>query len=270
MITCIAALAVGLWRPSDINPCFQYTQQDLTSVWERGRQDADKQRKPNKFLERLQRSIRRVPTTLLGIPVGSESVNQLCLWTPMTVAYLNGFLSRSELMDSSISNGCLKALGESTLTRPRYLYVSGFLTAPIVTEGERWRRGSPDSINGVRIALQVGDRTYSDHKQVGELEVARSKGTPNLFVPRIVPMVPEGDFLAYGEPVAYGRLFPVTYAGELPSEYELDFYCSIPLYDEGGQPRVSPSDKEFTIIIRYGESEAKVKFECSKLAKLGF
>ncbi len=272
----MAAASVGTPGPQgELHAAFIKKPGQLARAWKVGEEDAKKKANPETRLNRFRRGIGSIRTSV----VASETVSWVWFLPPEFYPYYEAY------------KGTKQYKGESEMAPIRE---KALPTKPVVIEGIHFygfitlmpsfgagygridRHANPNDLADVRVVLKVGERILQPAAQPGNM-LQRKESALNQFA---IPQYQYSTTNSYASGSAYGsggyvygsasgRSTTVSSYVEHYEEgykwYQGEFLVEFRLRDSDGKPLITPKDKEFELIVIYGNTERKAKFKLSEL-----
>jgi hypothetical protein len=182
-------------------------------------------------------------------------------------AYKAGFNAKKQyLVDAE-----LKAKRDEFASCPPMdtLSVRGILSGPPDSGTVSTQDGKDTyAMPGVRAVLKVGEKVFQPRAQPGEL-LAEYKSYDYTSVESgsrtVTTSIPNGDGSYHDQQTVVPTTNSVRHAD---AWLEAPYTVAFDLFNEDGTPRITPSDKEITLILILGTTQKQFKFKTGDFAKL--
>lgn len=250
-------------RWEDLHPALRITQPELEQLWDRGYKDAEKKPDPKGYLKPIHRELESIR--------GRGAVSWAWLMNPEMLTYMDGFYARKQYLpeDEKASN---RTKSIESGPGQRTLRFSGLLSAyPAFGRGGTVSRMAKTSdLENVRVVLKIGERIYQPTRQPGKLQAQLGRATNIVEVTDFSTAYIPGEKNRYGKQEK-GTTATVTTTSNLSEGYafyEAQFQAEFDLFERDGTPRIGTKEKEFTLIVIYGEKEKRAIYKLADLAKM--
>lgn len=274
----LGLLSMLLSPDTGLHEAFRMTEAQLTSVWERGWAEGKAGPNPDKAIRLCQRGIGKIRTA----PLREETVSWLYFLHPRVIAYAQGYLARKQYWGEDEIQRSKDWLKLEEPQNPRLiLFWGSVVVAPSFggPYGTIDRKANARDLQDIRVVLQVGNRTYQPLEHPGDLKSVESFDVNMTSRPRYstgtITTNTTGSAHGSGGYV-YGSANSVSHyttrtievRGEPYYWYNGEFAVAFELFDKDGTARITPKDKEFTVVVvyRHGERRATYKLDEWKTA----
>jgi hypothetical protein len=270
-------LIQGLVGQPELHPAFIKKPDQLAAAWKIGEEDARKKANPDSRLNKFRRGIGSIRTSV----VASETVSWVWLIAPEFYPYFQAYQGVKQYKGESE----MAPLKEKALpTKPvviEGIFFYGYITLMPsfgAGYGKIDRYADPNDLSDVRVVIKIGDRILQPVGQPGSM-LQRKESSLNQFS---IPQYQYSTTNSYASGSAYGSggyvygsasgtsttvSSYVEHFEQGYSWYQGEFRVEFRLRDEDGVPLITPKDKEFELLVIYGDNERKAKFKLSDLEK---
>jgi hypothetical protein len=275
--TLLVALSAFPYAPTqdEIHPAFLKTPEQFAAAWKIGEEDAKRRANPDSRLNKFRRGIGSIRTSV----VDSETVSWVYFIAPEFHPYIQAFQGVKQYKsEAEMAPIKVRALPTETVVFES-MHFYGYITLMPsfgAGYGRIDRYADPNDLSDVRVVIKIGDRVLQPVKHPGNM-LQRKRSSLNLFS---IPRYQYSTTSSYASGSAYGSggyvygsasgtsttvSSYVEHSEEGYSWYQGEFFVEFNLLDSDGIPLIASRDKEFELIVIYGNNERKAKYKLSEL-----